>query len=65
MVEQVPESVAISIPCKVLKSDDYDWLLEFRGGTAFQVFKDKNIGVLVGDSTRSTSTIYNFEKSLL
>jgi hypothetical protein len=64
LVEQVPENVTINIPCEVVKSDDYDWLLEFRGGTAFQVFKDKNIGVLVGDSTRSTSTIYNFEKSL-
>ena len=64
LVEQVPESVTINMPCEVVKSDNYDWLLEFRGGTAFQVFKDKNIGILVGDSTRSNSTIYNFEKPL-
>ena len=31
LVEQVPESVTINMPCEVVKSDNYDWLLEFRG----------------------------------
>jgi hypothetical protein len=62
LVERTPESVLVNLPCKTLKGDTYDWILEFKGGTAFQIFKDQKIGILVGNSSRSESKIYYFDK---
>ncbi len=53
LVERTPESVLVNLPCNTLKGDTYDWILEFKGGTAFQIFKDQKIGILVGNSSRS------------
>ena len=62
LVERTPESVLVNLPCNTLKGDTYDWILEFKGGTAFQIFKDQKIGILVGNSSRSESKIYYFDK---
>jgi hypothetical protein len=62
LVERTPESVLVNLPCNTLKGDAYDWILEFKGGTAFQIFKDQKIGILVGNSSRSESKIYYFDK---
>ena len=62
LVERIPESVLVNLPCEILKGDTYDWILEFKGGTAFQIFKDQKIGILIGNSLRSESKIYYFDK---
>ena len=64
LVDRVPERVTINVPCEIFQDDDYEWLVEFKGGTAFQLFNDSKIGVVVGNTSRTNTKVYYFDKSL-
>ena len=64
LVDRVPESVTINVPCEIFQDDNYEWLVEFKGGTAFQLFNDSKIGVVVGNTSRTNTKVYFFDKSL-
>jgi hypothetical protein len=64
LVDRVPERVTINVPCEIFQDDNYEWLVEFKGGTAFQLFKDSKIGVVVGNTSRTNTKVYFFNKTL-
>ena len=63
LVERVPERIIINIPCRIFQDDNYEWLLEFKGGTAFQLINDSKIGVVVGNTSRTKTKIYSKRKT--
>ena len=64
LVDRVPERVTINVPCEIFQDDNYEWVVEFKGGTAFQLFNDSKIGVVVGNASRTNTKVFYFDKSL-
>ena len=55
LVERVPDSISIKLPCTIFDEKNYDWIIEFKGGTAFQINKDIKLGIVVGNFSRTAT----------
>ena len=60
LVERTPDLISIDIPCTIFDDKIYDWIIEFKGGTAFQIFKDSELGIIVGNLSRTSTTKYQY-----